>query len=52
MRKKILDIEARNKLIMQSRYVEKKTLKEIALIFNLSRQAVLNIIKKESKIQD
>jgi DNA-directed RNA polymerase specialized sigma subunit len=47
MRKKVLNIETRNKLILQSRYTEKKSLKDISLIFGISRQAVLKIIKKE-----
>lgn len=44
MRKKELDVKVRNELILHARYVKKKTLKEISLMFNLSRQAVLNII--------
>lgn len=45
MKRKSLDVQYRNELIIQARYVEKKTLKDIALMFNISRQAVLKIIK-------
>ena len=46
MRKKTLDIEARNKAIVYLYHVENKSLRDIALMFDISRQAVLKVIKK------
>lgn len=46
MRKKTLDIEARNKAIVYLYHVEGKSLRDIALMFDISRQAVLKVIKK------
>jgi len=49
MRKKEVDIESRNKAIVFLSVVEKKSLREIQLIFNLSRPAILKIIKQYSR---
>jgi predicted DNA-binding protein YlxM (UPF0122 family) len=45
MKKKTIDITARNKAIKYLRFVEELSLREIALIFNISRTMVLKALK-------
>lgn len=45
MKKKTIDITARNKAIKYLRHVEDLSLREISLIFNISRTMVLKALK-------
>lgn len=45
MKKKVIDTTARNKAIKYLRYIEDLSLQEIALIFKISKQMVIKVLK-------